>query len=48
MNIIVESTVAETITQNGGAKASEKIIKIKATAMRAGTRLPSHLWIEIY
>jgi hypothetical protein len=48
INIIVESTAADTAAQNGGAELSGKVIKIKARALRAGARFPSFLWVEIY
>ncbi|KAL6362809.1 hypothetical protein LRP88_04119 [Fusarium phalaenopsidis] len=48
MNIIVESTAADTPAQNGGAELSGKVITIRARALRAGARFPHFLWVEIY
>ncbi|KAH7471650.1 hypothetical protein FOMA001_g13746 [Fusarium oxysporum f. sp. matthiolae] len=35
-------------SQNGGAERSGGVIKEKARAMRAGAKLPSFLWVEIW
>ncbi|KAF4340968.1 hypothetical protein FBEOM_5107 [Fusarium beomiforme] len=44
----LEPSAPYTQSQNGGAERSGGVIKEKARAMRAGAKLPSFLWIEIW
>jgi len=43
-----EPSAPHTQAQNGGAERSGGVIKEKACAMRAGAKLPTFLWVEIY
>ena len=44
----LEPSAPYTQNQNGGAERSGGVIKEKARAMRAGAKLPSFLWVEIW
>ena len=44
----LEPSAPDTQSQNGGAERSGGTVKTKARAMRAGAKLPAHLWKEIY
>ncbi|KAL8376599.1 hypothetical protein RB595_007616 [Gaeumannomyces hyphopodioides] len=47
-HIKIEPSAPYTQSQNGAAERSGGMIKEKARAMKAGAKLPSFLWVEIY